>query len=384
MCQLVVIPGETVRGTISLIFNLLTVVAILLGSASPAPGAEPAERYLIVRNGLYGYIDGTGREVIPPRFVWADGFSENRATVFVCGGLAAIDETGEVVIPPGRFTRVPFRFGLAPLYVGDKVGFQDGFGKTVIPPRFEDAGPFSEGLAAAKLEGKFGYINITGDFVIAPRFDNAGQFVDGLAIVETVSGFAWIDGNGKRIAEMTTAGVFGEGLLVEEKDDRYGYRDRDGVFVIPHRFENAGTFSEGLAPVEIKNRWGFINRAGEFVIAPQFDRADEFKNGLAVVQLGHLQGAIDRNGDLVVPAEYKGMLGFYGNLSVATTLDDISVYVNKNGRVVWSGDQGAPTHPPLSGWSHEDAVESCRGYEKKYQLIDWPDENELYTKPAPN
>lgn len=40
---------------------------------------------------------------------------------------------------------------------------------------------------------------------------------------------------------------------------------------------------EGLAPVQVDNRWGFIDTNGRFVINPQFDRAEPFAEGLAPV-----------------------------------------------------------------------------------------------------
>lgn len=47
----------------------------------------------------YGYVDESGRTVIPARFVWADDFREGLARVQTGRGMGLIDRTGRYVIP---------------------------------------------------------------------------------------------------------------------------------------------------------------------------------------------------------------------------------------------------------------------------------------------
>src|SRR5260370_22035067 len=90
----------------------------------------------------WGYIDKTGKFVIPPQFPHAESFSE----------------------------------GLALVLVGDKYGYIDNIGKTVIPPQFSHASSFSEGLAAVRVGDKDGYIDKTGRMAIQPQFVGASKF----------------------------------------------------------------------------------------------------------------------------------------------------------------------------------------------------------------
>ena len=46
---------------------------------------------------------------------------------------------------------------------------------------------------------------------------------------------------------------FIEGLLRVEKDDKYGYIDKNGKVVIEPQFGEVGDFSEGFATVKIES-----------------------------------------------------------------------------------------------------------------------------------
>lgn len=104
-------------------------------------------------NGLYGYINKTGKFVIPPRFSFTLGFNNGWAIVEINGKRGLIDKTG----------------------------------KYIIEPKFNSVTTFSEGLARVGVresgELKYGYVDQTGKIVIEPQFDRAGFFEQGLAVV---------------------------------------------------------------------------------------------------------------------------------------------------------------------------------------------------------
>jgi hypothetical protein len=243
----------------------------------------------------WGYIDKTGKFVIPPRFLLAFPFVSNMALVVVrqyptgsytMHKLGYIDRSGKVVIQlkealDSRSLHVVheelfFSDGLVSVEQNNKVGFMDKTGKLIIPPRYEDAGPFSEGLAAVKIGGQYGYIDRSGKLVIPPRFKQAASFGEGLAAV-TLNGSqgGFIDTSGKLVIkeeEFEGGGGFSEGLAaVRGKNHKYGFIDKTGVFVIQPQYDRAGDFSEGLAPVQQADApWpgdlSYINPKGEVVI----------------------------------------------------------------------------------------------------------------------
>ena len=136
----------------------------------------------IETGGKSGYMDKTGKLVIPAMFVDAEDFSE---------GLAAVQVTGEMRWCPAD--EAGSRYGSAKSY-----GYIDRNGKMVIPPQFEYAGPFREGVANVSTCSKAGFIDRTGKIVLPVEFEEVFSFRGGLAQVRTRTGqhFGYIDRKG--------------------------------------------------------------------------------------------------------------------------------------------------------------------------------------------
>ena len=102
-----------------------------------------------------GFMDRTGKVIVPAEFANVDNFSE---------GLARVST------------------------VSEGTGFIDRQGKWAIPPQFDLAESFSEGLAKIKDRNtpRFGFIDKTGKIVIPCQFQTASYFREGLALVSLV------------------------------------------------------------------------------------------------------------------------------------------------------------------------------------------------------
>ena len=152
----------------------------------------------------WGYIDKTGRLIIPFKFDAADDFSE---------GLAAVE-------------------------IKEKTGYIDKTGKFVIPPRFLSGFPFSSGMALVVIRrfekdklhmNQLGYIDRSGKLVIQRQ-----EALDSKSLHVTYQEL-----------------FFSEGLVRVEQNDKVGFIDKAGRQVIPPRYDDAQPFSEGLAAVKI-------------------------------------------------------------------------------------------------------------------------------------
>jgi hypothetical protein len=103
-----------------------------------------------------GFIDKTGKLIIPAKFDHVYGFREGVAFV-EDGKQGLIDKTGRVIIPWPYKNYPSFSRGLARVSVDGKWGFIDTAGKMVIPPQFDYADNFSEGLAAVRVGERGGF-----------------------------------------------------------------------------------------------------------------------------------------------------------------------------------------------------------------------------------
>ena len=73
-----------------------------------------------------------------------------------------MDRTGKLVVPLQFSSILRFSEGLAAVQQDGKWGYINDRNVFVIPPRFEDAKEFKDGKAAAKINGRWGFINKKG------------------------------------------------------------------------------------------------------------------------------------------------------------------------------------------------------------------------------
>jgi hypothetical protein len=283
------------------------------------------------RDGSWGYMDETGTVVIEPRFPSAEDFSEGLARVQVTGSARGydgrwgfIDKTGKIVVQPdykwsrseGDGAEQAFHSGLAKVEVDYKSGYIDQTGKVVIPTQFTYAYPFADGIAAATKsedgESGWGFIDTSGKWVIPPQFEWANNFSEHLAAVNRHHDCGYIDASGA-----------------------YALRPP----VSPGKIdcvENWGDFSEGLSRWMIGSKYGFIDHTGKMVIQPQFDLTDHFSEGLAAVMVNRKWGYIDNSGMMVIPAnDFSNANPFHNGLARVVTNHETYGYINKTGRFVW-------------------------------------------------
>lgn len=243
--------------------------------------------------------------------------------------IGYIDQTGKVVVPP-RYESggTDFSEGLVQVKERGKWGYIDARGQVAIPPRFDAADDFQAGLAPVLLDGgKWGYIDRTGTLVIPARFNDAVNFNEGLAAVSLDA-----------VQEMHRTGVVLRGA--------FGFIDRSGAMVIKPRFDAVGTFHEGRAAVRIKERWGFIDRTGTEVVKTRYVIAAHYSEGFAVVSPELFQWVfIDRNGktafDVKTPSygsaytfsEGEAAVQIAKDSSMMGMLDAVSGYMDKRGKV---------------------------------------------------
>jgi len=237
--------------------------------------------------GRWGYIDRLGKQVIslpsdiPEEYI--SNFSGGLAVFYEQGTFKAgyIDKTGKVVIPAQYNAAGSFSEGLAVVEQNGRPGIIDRTGQEVVPFQFFSQGTFptrfSEGLLNVEMDDRglmqnssvnrgrnWGFVDRSGQVVIPPRFKAAYPFADGLAPV-------LIEGRQR-------------GNLIE--GGKWGYINRTGEWVIPAEFDMASSFSEGRAVVVKGRRCGYIDTAGDWVVRPQYDvfSCQSFKNGLAAIK----------------------------------------------------------------------------------------------------
>lgn len=315
----------------------------------------------VIDNGLEGYLNEKGLEVIPCDFDKIGPFRDGWAKVRIGENYGFIDEMGQIIIPVA-YTSID-RFdekGMALAEKVNKFGFLNRVGEEVVPFEYDDLSPFIDNLAKARKGRKWGYVNRKGEETVTIKWDAIAKFTEGYAGVALNRKYGFVRKDGKLIvpAEYEEIRYFDEGRIgVKKSEDghgyRYGYYDTLGKIVLPIKYEEIGRYQNGicyvrrgglygfvdingrnitkivyesldyldrkvpfhevnrsymffenLAMVRRKGKYGFINKKGQTVVPFKYDFAWHFSEGLAKVEKDGKYGFINAKGQEVIPIQF--------------------------------------------------------------------------------
>jgi hypothetical protein len=242
---------------------------------------------LVEMNGRYGYVDETGKVVIP--FIYEEAyhyffrkmdqmrFHRGLARVKSAynGKIGCIDKTGRLVVPFISDDKIDYSVDDDWMITywrdddndfGQKEWHPELYnirGNKIVPEGWKIISDFAEGLAAVRdTEYNAGYIDKTGKVVIPLTFWGARGFIDGLAAVSE-DGFVWgfIDRTGKTVipcrycwsfCHLGNDGFDKRGLKLvggsSYTDGKWGWIDRTGKIVIPFIYEDPDSLACETAP----------------------------------------------------------------------------------------------------------------------------------------
>ncbi|MGB0524171.1 MAG: WG repeat-containing protein [Flammeovirgaceae bacterium] len=145
------------------------------------------ELYPIIENNRWGFIDETGKKVIPPKFHSIGQFVEGLAPARLDGVYGFIDAEGDWAIDPMFDFAKPFQKGLAEVYVDGKSQFINKQAKLVFNHDYRaveafDENDFAQVSATQRL--RYGLINRKGELVLDTIYSRIKLVGNGFYIVE--------------------------------------------------------------------------------------------------------------------------------------------------------------------------------------------------------
>lgn len=297
------------------------------------------------QQGLWGFINKKGEEVIPCIYSVVLAFSEDLAAVQDANGKGGfIDKKGNEVIPCTYNAVSPFKEGLA-AYKDDNDlwGFIDKNQNKVIPAEYTEVNCFINGFAICKTsECYYGYVDKEGKF--HGCFEWAHPFNGDTASVREFAGdrkVYTIDKNFKKKSDLLLAGkqLYDENCGLSRfinNENLQGYVDSRLKIKIPCVFHSARGFKDDMAIVELTPAIiGFINKEGKnisFSKQLQYNKIHDFSCGLAAVQNPQgLWGYINKEGKEVIPCKYIKADDFSENLAGVLDSEGHLLYIDKRG-----------------------------------------------------
>jgi hypothetical protein len=264
----------------------LTVPCIYTNSRSFSEGlASVADT-----SGHWGYINKNGKLIAPFIYDITDEFSCGRAMVVKDSMVGFIDKTGKVVIPI-NFDYATFKS----YYYERKDGFQDG-------------------ICAVSKNKKYGIIDTTGTILLDIKYDEIGFATDyrlklsdwfpieeNYALAEMNNEAFVINKNGKLVNSNSSTHLiyFVEDIsYICDTSEKCGFMNSKGNLIIPFDYEyyEYSTFNNGYAVVKKNNKFGIINKKGDTILSANFDELSNFNDNLAKATKDGMTYFINRKG----------------------------------------------------------------------------------------
>jgi len=194
-----------------------------------------------------GYIDKTGKEIIPTKNDFNSVVKDDKVLVKVNGKYGYVNTQGQVLVP-AEYDDISYFTATDPDIVAvgkdDKYAFYQ-IGKGIVSRWYAKVKPYSEGLAAVDFgEDNWVYINRSGNRIgQISKYKKASDYAEGLAVVGI--------GN-KKLAVLDQAG--------------------NKIVATTDAYKNIGNCHGGLLPIQdAKGKWGFLNKQGQVVVPPVYD-----------------------------------------------------------------------------------------------------------------
>lgn len=271
----------------------------------------------------YGYKDASGKVVIKPKYLEAYPFSDGVARVYSGGGYLFIDRNGNKVLSAKNYNEVgDFHDGYARVGLmieGDKemsYSYIDKKGKRTIKEmtfkKLEDLS--HNGLSLIKRENEFYYADVQGKQV-SPSMSEEFPEKDGIQRYKSAGKYGFIDAVTKKSIgseRYENALDFWDGMALVRKDGLWGFINKNGQLIIPHRFQGVEqNWVNGKSLVQEKNMRFYIDKNGNRQSPIYFTLSGDrmLNRALEVFQNGHFVG-LKYNGVSVLPAQYSDIQYF--------------------------------------------------------------------------
>jgi hypothetical protein len=272
------------------------------------------EKYVNLSGGKWGYVDSTGRVVIPAQY-------DGARTPAAATGMVKLDKKWGLIDMTGA-ERIPCVYdGLSYLQTGSKTyvlaqssnvryGYIDRNGNIVIAADLKQSKMLGNGLIGFSRTGKWGVMNARGETVCSENYHEILPFSEGYAAVRRGSKWGYIDTLGAEVIAPTyaKAGPFSDGMARVLISSRWGYIDRSGAVAIEAKFLQAGSFSRGAAPVKTRDGFGLISKEGKWLQKPEWRSItplDSMAPGLFVVRDDYHSGICRNDGKIIVPVRHE-------------------------------------------------------------------------------
>lgn len=240
--------------------------------------------FLSHKQGLYGFVDTLGNEVVPFEYRFARDFHQGLA-------LASMDQ---------------------------RVGYIDKKGLFRIPMRYDEGERVDKGFIIVDSAFHLGVIDLSDKTILPFHFEKITRLSSGLFLTQRLSDQHYQLFNDKGI-EVSEAYPFATGLkngyTIIGKDGKKGLIDPQAKQAIPLSYQDITPLSElssnRFYRVKKDRKWGVISAKEEILIPMKYDYIGPLSGGrILFVQGKKKYGYFDHQGKKVIRAKFRVYKGY--------------------------------------------------------------------------
>ncbi|MBK8699987.1 MAG: WG repeat-containing protein [Saprospiraceae bacterium] len=268
-----------------------------------------------------------------------------------------IDTSGRVLIPPAYDDVRDFKNGFAVANLKGKWGYIDTMGKVIIGFKYLNAFDFNSGKALVQnFDKRFYYINSTGEKEFDCPGNECSSFVNNFAIFKRNEFYGLLDQRGKisTSAQFTHLKPLSDDRFIAALGDNYGVIDSKGNWLLQPQFQRIYPVSDGLIKVKKSNQYFFLDEKGLVQLIGPFDGAGEFCGGHTFVKRKNEYFILGKDGK--VSYRGKGIISNGGEGKWIEKIGKNSRFIDFSGASVSSikFDQAFIFHEGIAGFSQDE------------------------------
>ena len=206
-----------------------------------------------------------------------------------------------------------------PAYLGDKWGLIDSNGMKKIQPKFDYLGAYDceSGVLPACLEGEWYYIDLKGYKKLVG--DNKYQFGNGLAPAQKNNSYGYIDKDfNEQKFEFNFAGSFANNVAAVQKGNKWAIIDNKLNEITGFDYDEIKTDTYGycsmygIIAVKAGNVWSLIDLSGKPISNDTFEevKLPASKDEPVAVMKNKKWGYVDSKGAVVIEPKYDDAYSF--------------------------------------------------------------------------
>ena len=177
---------------------------------------------------------------------------------------------------------------------------------------------------------------------------NNNLFVDGLVLVEKDGKYGYLNQKGEVVIDFLYDGVesFYNGVAIVKVSGKYFLINKDGKPINNQKYDNLKFDHKGGLYIFMRNtKYGLLSLDGTILLDAIYDDIGYFSEGVAIVKNGNKYGFIDKKGKQIVECKYNFAFSFSDGYA-SVVIDNKFGYINKKGELVIAAlyDYAGPFH----------------------------------------